>query len=384
MTMRFPRKIVDLYGAKAGILLYVARELPDIPQARMIIKTPDECIDDFLKRADSSSITYPRIYRSSTFVELDGYEGEFLSEVIEDFETARAKINNPKYCGAYSTREKFDHHVRSTIESVESSTARLREQGHPHLPEKINVIAAEKSTSLVNGTYIKHPNQEGFYLITCTLSQDDDIDPIRSNFSFSEANGVETLWGYEWIKSKIRDKISRSIEEELSEVLTWHDRINSLQSMDSEWSYQIEFGLFPTCLYQVRPFKKMEFSDFKVERTEDEAEDAIVIGTTAKDGLLLRVETDVYDKASDDIGMNPEGKPAVLVDSLRSAFWASDIPNHQANIFGSAYGFLQHNDVSAMRHAQVTVLYGSPIFAYKTGDMIKLTSDGMDFVIEQL
>ena len=119
IKMKFPKELVEEYGAKAGMLMYVARELSDIPQARMIVKSPNESIDDFLKRADSSSISYPRIYRSSAVAELDGYEGDFLSEVVGDFETERARITNPNYVGPYNSKKSFDAHVKWLVERIE-------------------------------------------------------------------------------------------------------------------------------------------------------------------------------------------------------------------------------------------------------------------------
>ena len=69
------------------------------------------------------------------------------------------------------------------------------------MPEKINVIAAEKSPSLVTGTYVKHPNQKGFYLVSCSLTSSmDGHDAVRSSFSCNEEDGVETLWGYHWLE----------------------------------------------------------------------------------------------------------------------------------------------------------------------------------------
>ena len=90
--MRYPKKLVEQNGAKAGILMYVENELPDIPQRRMIVKSLDESIDNFLERADASSISYPRLFRSSAIQELWGFEGDFLTELVENFETQKETV----------------------------------------------------------------------------------------------------------------------------------------------------------------------------------------------------------------------------------------------------------------------------------------------------
>ena len=83
--MIYPQELVHRYGAKAGMLMYVRERLPDIPQVDMIVKTPEEPINDALKRADRTRILWPRIFRSSAIAELQGYEGEFPTRVVEGF-----------------------------------------------------------------------------------------------------------------------------------------------------------------------------------------------------------------------------------------------------------------------------------------------------------
>ncbi|MBS3106132.1 hypothetical protein J4419_00530 [Candidatus Woesearchaeota archaeon] len=379
--MKYPVELVRQFGAKAGILMHVARHLPDIPQARMVVKTPRESIEDFLSRAEREAITHPRLYRSSAFHELHGYEGAFVSITVGDFETMRREITNPGYCGPYSTRERFDEYERWAIRSIESSTAALRERGHKHLPKSIAVIAAEKSPSVIVGTYIKHPNQEGTYWIGCSVASSiDGLDPLHASFVSTDGNTLP--FGHSFIS---RSVVPGDLVANIEAVLPWHDRIASLPEMDSGWSYQIEFGLFPTMLYQVRPFKRQSRANFTLPAAE-ELETPLVVGIAPRKGMVLRVETDIYQRICYSTPINPEGTPTLVVDELRSAGTIVDeVPNHQANLFSESIGFLSHNDIAAMRHARVSVLYVSYLpERFQTGDMVRLRSDGRYHSIERV
>lgn len=72
---KYPHELVHRYGAKAGILIYVAEHLPDIPQAPMVVSEIGESADSLLARADAKGIGWPRLFRSSAEAELLGYEG---------------------------------------------------------------------------------------------------------------------------------------------------------------------------------------------------------------------------------------------------------------------------------------------------------------------
>jgi len=144
--MKYPLEWVHQFGAKAGLLLYVNEHFPEIPQARMLVKTPQEPLEEFLKRVEDAHLAWPRIYRSSAVAELYGYEGDFPTVSIESFEQGRASIVSPNYCGFYSERSLFEQYVKDTIKHIEDSPQSLkaRDRKHRKLPDKIAVIVAEK------------------------------------------------------------------------------------------------------------------------------------------------------------------------------------------------------------------------------------------------
>lgn len=381
--MEYPRELVHRYGAKAGVLLYVAKQLPDIPQMAMVVNEPGESTDNFLKRADETLTRWPRLFRSSSVAELVGYEGTFPTETVDGFEKGYEQTKwNPHYWGIYRDREYFAQGLRYIIERIQDSPRRLKEDGsNPNLPEEMNVIVAEKASSKYSGTYIKHPNQEDYYLVSFTESASLDrdqigYDPQRYFYTYHEGGTIAFNTSF----TRFDHRHLPEISEDLASVISWHDRIASLPEMDPNWAYQIEFGINPPCLFQVRPFKPFSKADFIVKPPKYHiSEEVVVIGVTSKEGLLARVETNIDTRNSDNV--NSDNQPSVFYDELRTAWKVGDLRNHQANIFEHAEGLLAHGDISAMRHAQVSVLYANRVpttlsLHLEQGDWVHIVSDG--------
>ncbi len=367
--LKYPEHLVQRYGAKAGILLYVAQRLPDIPQAKMVVNEKGESTEEFLERADNTQIDWPRIFRSSAAAELTGYEGVFSTFAVEPFEIGhdRVKWNDQNY-SIFRNEEYFARGIRETVEKVKNSPQNLKKMGKGlELPDQINVIIAEKAPSVLVGTYIKHPNKEGAYVITMTTQSTMSVygeaaNPERVSFLYDKNNGfIRTGGGAEYLEQDLN---------ELEEAISWHDKISSLPDMDPSWAYQVEFGINPSFLFQVRPFKPYKKPTFELKPTKySEIHDPIVVfGTTPSKGLVLRVvnsDSPIIDE------------PCVYVDDMRTAWKGDDYPNLQANLLTRApYGFLQHGDVRAVRRTEVTGFYATSASRIKPGKYIRIKSDG--------
>ncbi|MBT5023047.1 hypothetical protein HOK51_11560 [Candidatus Woesearchaeota archaeon] len=393
--MKYPEQLVKKYGAKAGLLIYAAQHLPNIPQARMVVKTLEENVESFLARADAANISWPRIFRSSAICELDGYEGTFPTKVILDFETEHAKVTNPGYCGRYASKKIFDRELKLSIEYIENSPSIIFEEDFLNGPKpknlgsKINVICAEKIPSYFTGTYIAHPNQDNVYLFSTSISRSMKSDnPINSNFISTNGKDVK-IYENEWynFSAPLFKKISKkyNLFEQLKTVMSWHDQINSLPELDSNWAYQIEFGLSPLCLFQVRPFKKKEKANFKLKKKSKLDQGLIVIGVTPPEGIDYRVVANVGFNLKYGIELDLTEDPTVYCEKMRSAWHFNELKNHKANIFEHSLGFLAHDDIRAMRAAKLNILLMSDFSnMFKTGDWVNIKSDGIDYVIKQI
>lgn len=376
---KYPAELVEKYGAKAGILIYIAERLPDIPQAPMVVNELGETTESLLARADNVGIKWPRLFRSSAVAELTGYEGSFPTRRVLSYEEGHAVVSrNPNNYSLYRNSEYFERGIKKEIDQVRYSPLRIKEAGEGQdLPDEINVIIAEQSPSLFIGTYIKHPNKEGVFLTTITSkSTIDTNDADRTSFSIS-VGGVRELERY-----SLHHFGGEELEKQLAEVASWHDRIASLSDMDPSWSWQIEFGVDPVCLFQVRPFKPMKRPTFTLKPSSGEkySEKPIVIGTTSSPGLVLRVVDENTDPTT------TTNEDCLYMGYLRGSWRAEEFRNLKANILTMPYGFLQHNDVRVMRIAEVSVLTPSTsdLPEMGAGDQVRIISDGERVEIRNL
>jgi len=365
--MIFPEELVHNYGAKAGLLIYTAQELPKIPQMEMVVKDTEEPIDDFVRRIDEAGFELPIMLRSSAAAELDGYEGDFLTYDIE----GTGKLRKQK--------KDYLKEIKGKIKNVENSPRAFKDKPeHSHLPDKINVIAVERSLDRFSGTYIKHPNQEGHYIFSVTGES-----LHKNRFDFIPEQGL-----FQSMKD-IQKGYSQLIKECVEDISKWHDQIASLPLMDNSWSYQIEFGLFPNRLFQVRPFKPIEKADFEIEQKVVYGS-PLVIGITPEQGIDVRVERNLEMAVMHGQILNPDNDPSCLVDSLRIwAKHAEKLSNLQANILWGSEGILAHEDIKVMRRAQVSILYPAidkPQSHYKLHQdhWINIKSDGKHKKITKL
>jgi hypothetical protein len=359
----YPVDLVKEYGAKAGILKYIANELPEIPQAKMIVKTVGESIDSALERAEKAGIGWPRIFRSSAKEELQGFEGAFPTKIL---------------------KEKNYEKAAEIINEIENSPRGMKENymtrdipGYQNLPDKINVIIAEESPSNIVGTYIKHPNQDNFFIAGLTnvesvkKMEEDRLRyyPLRS-MHFSKDGEVSHFPKFSM------GNIYYGPNSVLEEIFSWHDRFVNLPELDENWAWQVEFGLEPTMFYQFRPLKINEKANFKLEKTNN----YFPIGVTSEEGINVRLEKlTKFDRDRDNPGN-------CLFDRPQVGKWTKTfMPDLKANIFTEGLNFLMHEDIGAIRRAQVSAYIPfRETIRLKHKDMVNIKSDGQNVEIKKI
>ncbi len=377
IDMKYPEELVHKYGAKAGFLMYVKQHLPEIPQVDMVVKTPEDSLEEFVDKVYQHPILFPILVRSSAVEELlVGSEGQFPTSTV--YGSCRSSLSSDR--GSAEDRADVKRNLTSIIEAIENSPQRLDEYALGNLPEKICVIAAEVSPSSYKGTLIKHPNQENTYWLTIT-DDEAELDRLHLELIYSEKQGLRKIFQHNYFF----DKALHTIFADALKVIAWHDKISALDEIDSAWTYQLEFGIDPVCLYQVRPFKKIEKANFSLPECDEDYPAPLVLGITDKKGIDVRVVNKIWDKRQNGQPINPNNEPYAHVDKLRMASHSDEFPNLQVNLFNDYFGFLAHEDVRAMRLAQVTGLYPCNFnFKAEHGDWINVKSDGKNIQVKKI
>lgn len=360
--MRYPETLVHEYGAKAGILMYVGEKIPSIPQMPMIVSGKDEPPQDFLKRVAESGLDWPIIFRSSAIEELVGYEGDFPSYVIDDSFYGENNVNkylvrDGKY-ELYADDSGVNEEPARLIEKI-ASAPRVRFPDRSLTP-RINVIAAKVAHSKYTGTYIQHPNNRDFYVTT--LMERNEPNGITT-FTYGESFGVRNF-----DERANRFSLPKAVKYQLAETTRWHDVIGTLPDMDPGWAYQIEFGLDPLMLFQVRPFKSKERADFRLNQPRG-PEGPIVIGITPKEGIDFTVSSNSRFAAQ---------SPHMLFTDLRDLRMIPDLEFQQAYLLQDGGGILAHKDVKPIRQSELCVIYPGYIpFPVIEGMNVNVVSDGV-------
>lgn len=351
-VMRYPEALVKEFGAKAGVLLYVAQELPDIPQAKMVAGAIDEPADSLLQRAQDAEIGPRRLFRSSAREEMEkGYDGVF--DTIFDKGFYRAGFNTGDWISDLKslTAEEsiiYEAHATSIINKIKYPSQGLSEFFCGLLiPDRIGVIIAEFSDSEFAGTLIKHPNQPDTYLIS--LSFPYDYKAPKSSYIYQPGEGVKSIPG-------MNDELGLEqspVLKELEEVCSWHDQIALLSQMDTDWTYKIEFGLHPKYLYQASPFKPVQFADYNLE-PNDGSKPLLSIGITPPEGIKLKLFWADREKEF----APTSGGNYVYLGSMKGPrnLNPNERAKFQAAILRGSSGFLSHQTVRMVRAMDVTVL----------------------------
>ncbi len=358
---RYPKDLVHRHGAKAGLLLHVAKYLPDIPQAKMVVSEPGESAASLLQRAAERGIGYPRLYRSSAVAELVGYEGDLttidLREVDEEYIKSREE---------------------GLIIKVRRSPQKLKAKGLGlELPDEIEAIVAEKSPSRYLGTYIKLPNADNSFLLSLTDMHSNDKSRDRDDYIYTIGEGFKKFTGLE--AQLLSDEEARPLEA----VVSWHDRIANLPDMDPSWAYQLEFGIDPPCLYQVRPFRPVEKASFRIENPY-KYPSTVVIGITPPEGIIARVVHFPKRGWRDLAAVTTHGDPVLFNGQTETSEWANKLENVQIASLQHWRGLLAHGPIKLIRQIPLAILSHLNLFEEYDGQRVRVISDGINFKIEKI
>ena len=363
VDFKYPEDLVGTYGAKAGLLMYVGQHLPEISQMPMVVSRIGEPPGDFLDRVDQATIGWPRLFRSSAIAELVGHEGEFPTYAVDTFKgedgVSRYLVKDGEYT-LLGGDEEFRKQLEDLVRKIATSSQRIN-MGY-QLPPEINVIAAEYAPCRYTGALIKHPNRPDFYLTTFTKRN----DPIMK---LTLTYGPESRFYKFGQDYRNLISLTQGLEEELEEVIKWHDAIAALPEMDQNWVYLLEYGLMPARLFQVHFFKRVQKAGFTLDHYRGGPYQPIVMGVTAETG-------DDFELVFSSLNRAPKTNlPPLFYANIHQQRPETGIPGVMLT---DCAGILGHQDARILRESGLALIYPiGPPNELQDGMVINVVSDGI-------
>lgn len=372
--LRYPKELVERYGAKAGVLMYVAKQRPDIPQMRMIASETGEDPADFFKRVKKARIRSPWLFRSSAQDELLGKDGDYPTVGVRAHTWGDEwAINVDGRMGIFNKEEDQQRAIVDQIAGVMRSPQKLSRKlrAQAALPDEINVIATTIAPSEYIGTYIKHPNQDDLFITTIKQARNPDLKLTATLGTSRDVNLFGRRTNIAW---------SQELGRGLGQVINWHDKIAGLEEMDSNWSYIIEFGLLPQRLFQVKPFKRTEKAAYNLVGSNT-FDSPLVIGITPPEGIEM--QTDGLLHSSGPSSSLPRLWTGMLRD-LSMDYLVNYGPNPGGFSLTDCGGVLEHKDIKALRAGRVSILHPGLLGDFiASGVQVNLVSDGRNVQITE-
>lgn len=339
---------IDEFGGKAGPLLYIADQLSHIPQPKQIVASRREDNDRFARRMLDAGILGDVLLRSSRTSELFGDEGKFPTIPINLLGQAYGfplslLHNNQSYSG------------QEALTQLATLVDQVRGDG--------GIIAARHSPSQYHCVLVGHPGNPGQIVATVTELSDN----LRTTYICDTRNTTSDIQTFAKNPEPVRRfKTNSSIygEEGLAEVLHWYDAITQLSAFDPNMTYQLEIGLKPAFLYQIRQFRTKDNQTFTLP-TRHNGPNYLVFGTTPPEGIECC--SAIFDLKC---------RNRLIVDELRNIeFTDTDGASLVLNV---ADGMLMHGDTRAMRQAPLAILFAEQqdLDCMKDSHSVLIRSDG--------
>ncbi len=259
-----PQQEIQKYGGKGAILNHIKEKLPEIPIPNYVIKEAGSNINSVLP--EFQKMEKPVIVRSSSPYEYGDFEGIFDSVLdVHD-------------------NHDLEYAIRKVEESATSKKAtEYAKQNGFQIDGKINAIIQEQSDSRYNGAIMRHPNNPDLIFIGYSKGRE-MYKQHHYTFLFDETT-----------QSSGDNRVFCSSEEfdekDAKFLVEQYKKIESLENITKDHSLFVEFGYDPFWIYQARPFKKIETSDFKLPEFDHDKDiwSDFVFGITPPEGIVLPV-----------------------------------------------------------------------------------------------
>lgn len=162
-----------------------------------------------------------------------------------------------------------------------------KDEGTPYT-EEVHHLIQEQASKIV-GILMRHPNQPDKLIIKYVNPNDYRPDlwsrtAFVGDAEYTAQNGLSrTIVPQMPENAKVTNK-------DLIQIVEMFTSIEESGLIEHGWAYQLEFGIHPMMFFQIRPFKPIQQSDFRID-LEEYGDPHIylpdVFGITSKDGIEL-------------------------------------------------------------------------------------------------
>lgn len=138
-----------------------------------------------------------------------------------------------------------------------------------HFTPEVHILLQEQSSSPLSGSMLRHPHVLDRVDVNYVdrVKYSDNCSRYRPTFSLIRRNGR----GGDIYHGGV-DNVETLSKHEINRIFEIYEAIENSGFFDKNWVYQMEIGLKPFMIYQLRPFKPKEpFQDFEVPITIDES-----------------------------------------------------------------------------------------------------------------
>src|SRR3989344_7789519 len=247
---------------------------------------------------------------------------------------------------------------------------------------EVHILVQEQSPSPVSGSMLRHPHILGRIDMNF-------VDRVKH----AQRGVLQSPPAFSYAIKRTSGKLDYGLsgvdvtQQEIEYAMRVYGDVETSGLLDNGWVYQMEIGLSPFFIYQLRPFKRKEPArNFKIPNITDLKGpyifSSLTFGITPPEGIGLNFAVHTFEDVAKGELNPPKGKYGLLLvsetqNSLATGMRIGDLSVfHTMRGLGSAY--LEHGDYRFLKKAEYASSYYS---ADDFSDKDKRFRDPEDYVV---
>lgn len=164
------------------------------------------------------------------------------------------------------------------VAASEELAIHAEDWGQLHSPE-VHILLQEQARSSLIGSMVRHPHTQGIIYIN-HINIEERLRDRYTDWQLAVSN-----------EGIIHDYSQSGMKQALTHAVRVYEEVENYGILDEEYVYQMEMGLDPIQVFQLRPFKKREntahFSLPKIQEDCPHIYSSLVFGITPEEGIPI-------------------------------------------------------------------------------------------------